>query len=193
MRIVSGTLKGRRFSPPAGFKARPTTDFAKENLFNVLNNQISFDEIKVLDLFAGTGSISFEFASRGCSDITSVEMNFKHHLFITKTAEELNLKRVMKVIKADAFRFVEKVTGQFDLIFADPPFDLEKAADLPQMIADCNLLSEDGFFILEHSDKKDYRHHPLFIEVRAYGKVNFSFFGRVAKIGISSNQGTEQK
>lgn len=181
MRIISGTLKGRRFTPPSGFKARPTTDFAKENLFNVLNNQICFEEIKVLDLFAGTGSISFEFASRGCTNITSIELNFKHHQFIAKTAGELNLKNVMTVIKADAFRFVEKVAGPYDLIFADPPFDLEKASDLPQTIADRNLLGPEGIFILEHSDKKDYSQHPLFIEVRAYGKVNFSFFGRDTK------------
>lgn len=181
MRIVSGTHRGRRFTPPAGFKARPTTDFAKENLFNVLNNQISFDEIKVLDLFSGTGSISFEFASRGCTDITSVELEFKHHQFIAKTAELLNLKTVMKVVKADAFRFIEKTTGKYDLIFADPPFDLEKAAELPQIIADRQLLNPDGIFILEHSDKKNYQQHPLFIEMRAYGKVNFSFFGQHAK------------
>lgn len=181
MRIVSGTLKGRRFSPPAGFKARPTTDFAKENLFNVLNNQISFDTIKVLDLFSGTGSISFEFASRGCTDITSVELNFKHHQFIARTAEQLELKQVMKVVKADAFRFIEKTSVKYDLIFADPPFDLEKAADLPQLIVTHDLLAPDGIFILEHSDKKSYQAHPLFMGVRAYGKVNFSFFGRQAQ------------
>lgn len=176
MRIVSGFLKGRRFSPPSSFKARPTTDFAKENLFNVLNNIVDFEEIKVLDLFAGTGSISFEFASRGCVDITSVEQNMVHYRFIDKTAQELNLKKSMTIIKTDVFRFVEKTTVKYDLIFADPPFDLDKAAQLPDIVLQRGMLKADGMFILEHSDKKSYGDHPNFKELRAYGKVHFSFF-----------------
>ena len=139
MRIVSGTHRGRRFTPPAGFKARPTTDFAKENLFNVLNNQISFDEIKVLDLFSGTGSISFEFASRGCTDITSVELEFKHHQFIAKTAELLNLKTVMKVVKADAFRFIEKTTGKKAIL----NFEKMQPGDVKITYADTTHLQHD--------------------------------------------------
>ena len=176
MRIISGTLKGRRFSPPPGFKARPTTDYAKENLFNVLNNMVDFEEIKVLDLFAGTGSISFEFVSRGCKNITSLELNFKHFQFIQKTCKELNLDKVMRVIKSDVFRFVEKTSDKYDIIFADPPFDLEKASELPDTIIGRELLNEGGMFILEHSDKISYSHHPYYVETRDYGKVNFSFF-----------------
>lgn len=176
MRIVSGTHKGRRFAPPAGFKARPTTDFAKENLFNVLHNHLDFESASVLDLFSGTGSISFEFASRGCTRITSVEMNARHHQFIRKVALELNLQSQLTVVRADAFKYVEKSIQTFDVVFADPPFDLEKAAQLPNLILEKQLLNPGGFLILEHSDKVSYRHHPNFQQVRQYGKVNFSFF-----------------
>jgi 16S rRNA (guanine(966)-N(2))-methyltransferase RsmD len=176
MRIVSGTLKGRRFSPPSNFKARPTTDYAKENLFNVLNNTFDFEEIKVLDLFSGTGSISFEFVSRGCTDVTSVELNFRHQQFIARMVHELNLQDKMRAIKSDAFRFAERTSDRYDIIFADPPFDLEKAAELPDLIIGRKLLKEDGVFILEHSDKINYSNHPNYVETRDYGKVNFSFF-----------------
>ncbi|MBN2166251.1 MAG: RsmD family RNA methyltransferase [Marinilabiliaceae bacterium] len=176
MRIVSGYLKGRRFSPPSSFKARPTTDFAKENLFNILNNRINFEETKVLDLFSGTGSISFEFASRGCKDITSVELNFNHYKFIKKCAEDLELNSIVKCIKGDCFKYIEKCTKEYDIIFSDPPFDLTKADDLPILVLSTNILKKDGLFILEHSDKKSFSKHPNFIENRNYGKVNFSIF-----------------
>ena len=176
MRIVSGSLKGRRFSPPKNFKARPTTDFAKENLFNVLNNSIDFNSIKVLDLFGGTGSISYEFASRGVNDITCVELNFNHFRFIKKTSEELDLSSTIKVIKGDAFKYVEKTSEKFDVVFADPPYDLKDAEKLPDMILKNNLLLPEGILIFEHSGKANFNSHPNFLENRENGKVIFTFF-----------------
>lgn len=176
MRIVSGYLKGRRFSPPPSFKARPTTDFAKENLFNVLNNHIDFEDLKVLDLFGGTGSISYEFASRGASEITCVEMNANHFGFIIKCIRELQLEKVIQPVRADVFKFCTKSSESYDLIFADPPYDLKNADQLPDLIMAGNLLRPEGWFILEHSDKTSYAQHPAFREVRDYGKVNFTVF-----------------
>jgi 16S rRNA (guanine(966)-N(2))-methyltransferase RsmD len=176
MRIVSGSLKGRRFSPPANFKARPTTDFAKENLFNVLNNILSFETLEVLDLFGGTGSISYEFASRGCRSITCVEKNFKHFRFIKDTIHKLELANSITAIKSCAFKYIEKAPKTFDLIFADPPFDLPELDQLPDSIFQHDRLRTKGLFILEHSDKMSFSHHSHFQEVRKYGKVHFSFF-----------------
>jgi 16S rRNA (guanine(966)-N(2))-methyltransferase RsmD len=176
MRIVSGALKGRRFSPPGSFKARPTTDFAKENIFNVLNNIIDFEDVEVLDLFSGTGSISYEFASRGCSRIVAVENNYKHYKYITKVIQELDLEEQINVIKSCAFRYIKKTTATFDIVFADPPFDLKEAETLPWEIMNSGILKPGGMFIFEHSDKKGYSHLSGFSEVRKYGKVNFSIF-----------------
>ncbi len=176
MRIISGKLKGRRFSPPKNFKARPTTDFAKENLFNILNNKISFEEIKVLDLFGGTGSISFEFASRGCADITCIEQNFNHFRFIKKTIEEFELENIIKVIKGDVFKYIEKTTNKFDLIFADPPYDLINSETIPDLIIKNKLLNSGGILIFEHSGIITFNNHSNFIENRENGKVNFTFF-----------------
>lgn len=179
MRIVSGYLKGRRFSPPSSFKARPTTDYAKENLFNILNNRIDFESLDVLDLFSGTGSISFEFASRGCKNITSVELNYRHFSFIKKCIEELKINQVIHPIKGDSFKFIEKSTDAFDLIFSDAPFDLTKADNLPDLIFQSDLLKPNGLYIMEHSDKKSFDNHPNFIEKRKNGKVHFSFFNHL--------------
>lgn len=177
MRIVSGTLRGRRFSPPDSFSARPTTDFAKENLFNVLNNIIDFEDIKVLDLFSGTGSISYEFASRGCKNITSIELNYKHQQFIAKTIRELKIDKAIRSLKGDSFKFVAATKEKYDIIFADPPFDLKEADNLPDMVMEKDLLNKGGFLILEHSGKDKYNDHKYFIQTRNYGKVNFTFFG----------------
>lgn len=176
MRIVSGSLKGRRFSPPKSFKARPTTDFAKENLFNVLNNTVDFTALKVLDLFGGTGSISYEFCSRGSKDVTCVELSYNHFKFIKKTAEELDLDSQLRIIKGDAFKFVEKTHEKFDLIFADPPYDLKSADQIPDLILEHKLLSQDGLLIFEHSGRITFNHHANFIENRENGKVIFTFF-----------------
>jgi 16S rRNA (guanine(966)-N(2))-methyltransferase RsmD len=175
LRIISGTYKGRTIHPPKNFKARPTTDFAKESLFNILNNNFDFSEIKALDLFSGTGSISLELASRGCVDITSVELNYNHFAFIKKTASELQFSQI-KVIRADVFKFLKTNKGSYDLIFADPPYELEKIESIPDLIIERNILSEGGWFILEHGSRNDFTQHPNFKEQRVYGSVNFSVF-----------------
>ena len=175
MRIVSGAYKGRLIKPPKNFKARPTTDFAKENLFNILNNNFDFSELDVLDLFSGTGSISYEFASRGCNSVVSVESNFKHQIFIKKTIEELVLENV-KSIKSDAFRYVKSCTNKFDIVFADPPYDLKEMESIPDFIFEQEVLQDNGWLIVEHGDKTNFSKHKHFKEVRKYGGVNFSIF-----------------
>lgn len=177
MRIVGGALKGRMFKPGKSFKARPTTDIAKEGLFNILNNRIDFESIKVLDLFSGTGSISFEFASRGCGDITSVEYNFNHFRFIKETAKTLQLD-FMRILKFDVFKYCAKSDQKYDLIFADPPFDLKKFEEIPDLVLENDLLLEDGVFILEHPKEFSFSNHACFDECRKYGKVNFTFFSK---------------
>lgn len=162
--------------PPKNFKARPTTDFAKENLFNILNNNFDFSELNVLDLFSGTGSISYEFASRECISVISVESNFKHHIFIKKSIDELGLTQI-KAIKSDAFRYVKSCREKFDIIFADPPYDLKTIETIPDFIFENNILKENGWLIVEHGDKTNFGRHPAFIELRKYGGVNFSIFG----------------
>jgi 16S rRNA (guanine(966)-N(2))-methyltransferase RsmD len=179
MRIISGKLKGRRFSPPKSFSARPTTDIARESLFNVLNNRMDFEELKVLDLFGGTGSISYEFASRGCIDITTVELNYKHYSYIKSMLKEFELNDEIKPIKADVFKYLQKCVFKYDLVFADPPFDLKDFDSIPDRFFENSLLAEGGVFILEHSDKKSFEKHPHFAEVKKYGKVHFSFFNPI--------------
>ncbi len=176
MRIVSGKYKGRHISPPKNFRARPTTDFAKENIFNILNNNFDFSELSVLDLFSGTGSISYEFASRECNSVISVESNFKHHIFIKKTIEELGLKQNVKAIKSDAFRYVKSCREKFDIVFADPPYELKEIESIPGYIFEHTILNENGWLIVEHGDKTNFSKHPGFRETRKYGGVNFSIF-----------------
>lgn len=176
MRVISGFLKGRRFSPPKSFKARPTTDIARESLFNILTNRIEFEGLKILDLFGGTGSISIEFVSRGCEDVTTVELNYNHFTFIKKTINDFEIIPFIKVIKADAFKYIQKTSETYDLVFADPPFDLKQFDFIPDQFFKKNILKKEGVFILEHSDKKSFENHPNFIEVKKYGKVHFSFF-----------------
>ena len=169
-------FKGRRFSPPKNLKARPTTDIAKEGLFNILNNIIDFEEISVLDMFAGTGSISFEFASRGCCDITSLEINAVNYAFIQKIIKELGIAGVINSLKYDSFKFVENTKTKYDLIFADPPYDHKELENIPGLIFRKELLNPDGLLILEHPKEKDFKNHSHFLENRKYGHVNFSFF-----------------
>ncbi|MFI3314915.1 MAG: RsmD family RNA methyltransferase [Rikenellaceae bacterium] len=177
MRIVSGTCKGRVINPPKALKARPTTDFAKENLFNILTNRIEIENIRVLDIFSGSGSISYEFASRGAKQVVSVEKDPIHQSFIRQCSATLGLKNILSV-KSNAFVFIKHSKESFDLIFADPPYDLQEADNLPQLIFESTLLNDDGVFILEHSKSKDFSSSPHFQERRAYGSVNFSFFSR---------------
>ncbi len=177
MRIISGALKGRRFSPQASFKARPTTDMAKENLFNILNNFIDFESTVVLDLFSGTGSISYEFASRGCPSVTLVEKDFHHYSFIKKCIEELKLTAIIKPIKTDVFSYLPKVKEQsIDLVFADPPFELAIIKEIPDIILKSKVLKPGGFLILEHGPNYDFSNYPAYNQARHYGKVCFTFF-----------------
>ena len=178
MRVISGIYKRRMFTIPKTFKARPTTDFAKENLFNVLvNNYIDFEgeKIMALDLFAGTGGISIELISRGCKQVVSVEKDKKHIDFIKKIMAEVKTDKSIP-IKGDAFQFIKSSHQQFDFIFADPPYDLLHMEKVPERIFQHQLLKEGGILVFEHGKNHDYTTHPNFIDHRAYGSVNFSFF-----------------
>lgn len=175
MRIISGKYKGRHFDIPRSFKARPTTDFAKENLFNILNNTVDFEEVKALDLFSGTGSISLELLSRGCQEVTSVEMDSLHFSFLKKSQAALNDNN-WRIIRDDVFRFIRRCSAEYDLIFADPPYALKELGEIPNMILNGNMLKEDGIFIFEHGKDYDFSQHPQFVRHIAYGSVNFTFF-----------------
>ena len=175
MRIVSGKYKGRLIRPPKKITARPTTDFAKENLFNILETRIDFAGKEILDLFSGTGNISYEFISRGSKSVLAVEKNYLHLQFIKKTANELEMPE-LKVIKKDVFKFLKSSPQKFDIIFADPPYQLKEIDQIPSIIFENNVLKENGFLILEHSKDSNFSEHPNFYEIRNYGSVNFSFF-----------------
>lgn len=175
MRIISGIYKGRHFSPPKNLKARPTTDVAKEGLFDILSHRIDFEEISVLDLFGGTGSISLEFASRGCSKITLLELNSINFAYIKKIIAELDVKSI-NAYKNDSFRFLKNCKQSFDLIFADPPYDHKELVNIPNLIFEKEVLNPGGMLILEHPKEFNFSEHPHFFEHRKYGHVNFSFF-----------------
>lgn len=175
MRIISGKYKGRRISAPSNITARPTTDFAKEGLFNLLNNKIDFEGIAVLDLFAGTGSIGIEFVSRDCKSVISIEQNDRHCSFIRKVCTELKIDN-LSLMKTDVFKYINSCHTQFDMIFADPPYELDKIREIPDLIFSNKLLADDGLFVLEHSAKQSFENHPNFTDHRHYGNVNFSFF-----------------
>ena len=175
MRIITGKYKGRHFDIPRTFKARPTTDFAKENIFNVLTGYIDFEGTMALDLFSGTGSISLELVSRGCARVISVEADRDHHRFIMQCLQKLGVTSVT-AIRGDAFRFIKSCKQQFDFIFADPPYALEELKTIPTLIFEKNLLKEDGVFVFEHGKNDSFTDHPNFVEHRSYGSVNFSIF-----------------
>ncbi|MDR2937312.1 MAG: 16S rRNA (guanine(966)-N(2))-methyltransferase RsmD [Prevotellaceae bacterium] len=175
MRIVSGRYRGRTITPPKNFSARPTTDFAKEALFNIISVNFDVEEAAALDLFSGTGGISFEFASRGCRSVDSVEMNFAHHAFIKKTAQELQFSQ-MRCYKQNAFSFLATCKNTYDIIFADPPYDLEGIEKIHEAVFSRQLLNPGGWLILEHSKSKDFSTLAHFKEHRNYGSVNFSIF-----------------
>lgn len=175
MRIITGQYKGRHFEVPRSFKARPTTDFAKENIFNVLNAYIDFEGTTALDLFSGTGSISLELLSRGCETVVSVEADRDHHAFIKQCLAKLGTDRCA-AIRGDVFRFVKSCHQQFDFIFADPPYKLAELPTLPDLIFEQGMLAENGLFVLEHGKKNNFENHPHFVEQRTYGSVHFSFF-----------------
>ena len=175
MRIITGQFKGRHFDIPRTFKARPTTDFAKENIFNVLNGYIDFDGTTALDLFAGTGSISLELVSRGCKEVVSVEKECDHARFIANCMKKINVENDI-LIRGDVFRFLKSCHQKFDLIFADPPYALPELDTLPDLVFEHDLLADDGVFVFEHGKHNDFSAHPRFKEHRSYGSVNFSIF-----------------
>ena len=176
MRIITGKYKGRHFEIPRTFTARPTTDFAKENIFNVLMGYIDFDGIRALDLFAGTGSITLELLSRGCSQVVSVELDRDHHRFIQQCIAKLQGENNVQCLRADVFRFIKGSHQQFDFIFADPPYALKELPQIPDLVFAHNLLAPDGVFVFEHGKDNDFSGHPHFVEHRSYGSVNFSLF-----------------
>ena len=175
MRIISGKYRGRTITPPRNLRARPTTDFAKENLFNVLGNLVDFEDLDVLDLFSGTGSISYEFCSRGAKSVTSVEVNSVHNAFIRKTARELGFANLYAT-HAYVFLYLKSCGKQFDLIFSDAPYDLEGSEEVIDLVFGRDLLREDGFLVFEHSKDKNFENHPNFWQSRSYGSVQFAFF-----------------
>ena len=178
MRIITGRYKGRHFDIPRSFKARPTTDFAKENIFNVLIQYVDFDGATALDLFSGTGSITLELLSRGCQQVVSVELDRDHHRFICDCLKKLEVKggNAVLPLRGDVFRFVKSCKQQFDFIFADPPYALKELSTLPDLIFERQLLKDDGIFVLEHGKDHDFSQHRHFVEHRQYGSVNFSLF-----------------
>jgi len=175
MRIISGKYKSRRFDIPKNFKARPTTDFAKENIFNVIGNLIDLEETIALDLFAGTGSISFELLSRGCREVVCVEKDAVHYAFIKKIKEELKTEQLL-TIRADALKYVASTNRAFDFIFADPPYALKELPQVPECVLAHHLLNSNGIFVMEHPKEFDFSHLPGFLQKRVYGAVNFSIF-----------------
>jgi len=180
MRIIGGKFKGRRFNPPAdNWPTRPTTDFAKEGLFNILNNRIDFAEVKMLDLFGGTGNHSYEFISRGCQDVTYVDKFPACVQFVQKIARELGILPCIRIVKADVFRFIASRPGQYDYIFAGPPYALETIDKIPGLIFEYGLLKQGGIFVIEHNPNHQYRQHPHYVEERHYGKTIFSFFANL--------------
>jgi 16S rRNA (guanine(966)-N(2))-methyltransferase RsmD len=176
MRIIGGEHGRRRINPPANMPhTRPTTDVAKEGLFNVISNNLDIEELKTLDLFGGTGSISYELASRGANDLTIIEKDPKMYEFIKKTADELKIEN-FKVLKMDVFKFIDHCTDKFDFIFAGPPYALGNIDDLPKLIFEKQLLNSKGWLVLEHTPRNDYKRFPFYTTERNYGTTIFSIF-----------------
>jgi 16S rRNA (guanine966-N2)-methyltransferase len=175
MRIISGKLKGIRINPPRNLPVRPTTDLSKEALFNILQHMVDFDETSVLDLFAGTGNMTYEFASRGCPQVTAVDAHFNCARFIKETAASLKLEGV-NVMKSDVFKFLEIENEQYDLIFADPPYDLPRLTEIPGIVFQKGLLKAGGMLIVEHPALRKLDNLPNFDQQRTYGQSAFSFF-----------------
>ena len=175
MRIIGGKLRGKMIMPPQGYKARPTTDYAKEGLFNILNNEYEMDGLKVLDLFGGTGAISYEFASRGAERVYCVEMLPLHANFIKSQAAKFGMDN-LTVVRHNVFEFLEICHEKFDIIFADPPYALDGLANIPDKVFERDILHPGAYFILEHPEEFNFSEHPYFVKERKYGNVHFSFF-----------------
>ena len=177
MRIIAGSLKGRRLNPPTTLPVRPTTDMARESLFNILNNYVDYEDCSVMDLFAGTGAMSLEFVSRGAKDVTAIDINNQCTDFIKSSALQFGVKN-LHVVRTDVFDLLKRAYKKFDIVFADPPYALEQLPQLPDLIFERDILTEDGIFILEHPREFQFEHHPHFWQHRNYGKVNFTFFAQ---------------
>jgi 16S rRNA (guanine966-N2)-methyltransferase len=175
LRIIGGKYKGRIIQTDRNFKARPTTDFARESLFNILNNVIDFESVRVLDLFGGSGSISFEFVSRGCLVVDLVDIDFHSLKTVDAMAATLGVKGI-RAIRSDVFKYIKTCPVKYDLIFADPPYALEELSSIPDKIFSAGLLNPGGRFILEHPKSYDFSQHAHFVDHRKYENVNFSFF-----------------
>lgn len=180
MRIIGGKFSGRLINAPSSLPVRPTTDYAKSALFNILNNRIDFEEVKVLDLFAGIGGVTMEFISRGARHVTSVDINFKCCTFIKETASNFEVKN-LSVIKSDVFKFLKACDTKFDVIFADAPFDLSETDTIPDLILQKNMLSENGILIVEHQAKRVLQSHVKVSEVRKYGNCAFSIYSSISQ------------
>lgn len=176
MRIISGFLKGRKIEPPKDFTARPTTDFAREGLFNMLFNRIDIGGAKVLDLFSGSGTVGFEFVSRGAAEVISVDSDMSVIKFIRKKAEEFNTPQ-LRPFRFDALQYIARAGTTFDIVFCDPPFERENLNEIPDAVFERGILKKDGLLILEHEDGISFETHPRYLEDRSYGRVKFSFFG----------------
>ncbi len=177
MRIIGGTYRGKQIAPDNRLTLRPTTDFAKEGLFNILANRYDLSTFDVLDLFAGTGSISYEFASRECPLIHAVEIEPPHAGFIRNTAARLGFRQI-RVVRDDAFHFLSICKARYDIIFADPPYDLPRIEEIPAAVFERDILKPEGILVVEHSKRTDFSGHEYFLDLRNYGNVHFSFFRR---------------
>lgn len=175
MRIIAGNLRGRRLNPPQNLPVRPTTDMARESLFNILNNYVDYEDCSVMDLFAGTGAVSLEFVSRGAREVTSIDINNQCTDFIKQCATQFGINN-LHVVRADVFDLLKRANRRFDIVFADPPYAIDNLAALPDLVFDRVVLTDDGIFILEHPAEYTFEEHPHFWQHRAYGKVNFTFF-----------------
>ena len=176
MRIISGFLKGKIITPPASYKARPTTDFAREALFDIISNEYEFEDLKVLDLFGGTGAVSFELVSRGIGHAWCVEMAPANAAFISNAAKQLGIADKLTVVRHNVFDFIPLCTEKFDLVFADPPYALDGLDTLPDLIMGSGILHPGCYFILEHGSEHSFTSHPAFVKEKKYGRVHFSFF-----------------
>ncbi len=175
MRIISGSHKSRRIHPPKSLPVRPTTDIAKESLFNIIGNHLDIEDLDCLDLFTGTGNISYELASRQAGSIDSVDINARCIRYVEQTAKELGFKNI-RSIRSNVFVFLKRIKKSYGLIFADPPYDMEQFDEIPQIILERNMLNKGGWLIVEHPEKWDATKLKGFREHRKYGKVNFSIF-----------------
>ncbi len=175
MRIISGSHKGRRITAPKNLPVRPTTDLAKESLFNILANYVDFDEMSILDLFAGTGNLTYEFSSRGCKDVIAVDMNSNCTQFIRNTARKLDFQNI-HVIRMNGFSFIETTKKKFDLIFVDPPYGMQETETIPRLIFERSLLNKPGWLIMEHSGSTNFNNNKNLWQTRKYGSVHFSIF-----------------